>query len=62
MLHMYMSVVLSSSEINSCISLIRRNIFAFVGEVVIRSGGDSGLKPYNASNGENLVEECTELL
>ncbi len=58
----YMSVFLSSSEIKSCISLIRCNIFAFVGETVIRSGGDSGLKRYNASSGENLVEECTELL
>ena len=58
----YMSVFFSSSEINSCISLIRCNIFAFVGEAEIRSGGDNGLKPYNASNGENLVEECTELL
>ncbi len=58
----YMSVFLSSSEIKSCISLIRCNVFAFVSEAVIRSGGDSELKPYNASNGENLVEECTELL
>ena len=58
----YISVFFSSSEIKSCISLIRCNIFAFVGEAEIRSGGDNGLKPYNASNGENLVEECTELL
>ncbi len=58
----YTSVFFSSSEIKSCISLIRCYIFAFVGEVEIRSGGDNGLKPYNASNGENLVEECTELL
>ncbi len=60
--YIYMSMFLSSSEIKSCISLIRCNILAFVGEAVMRSGGDSGLKPYNASNGENLVEECTELL
>ncbi len=58
----YMSVFLSSTEISSCISLIRCDIFAFVGEAVMRSGGDSGLNPYNASKGENLVEECTELL
>ncbi len=37
-------------------------IFALVDDTVIRSGGDNGLKPYNDSNGENLVEECTELL
>ena len=58
----YTSVFLSSSEIKSCISLIRCEIFALVGDAVIRSGGDNGLKPYNASNGENFVEECTELL
>ena len=37
-----MLVFMSSSEIKSCISLIRCNIFALVGEAVIRSGGDSG--------------------
>ena len=58
----YMSAFRSSSEIKSCISLIRCKIFALVDDEVIRSGGDNGLKPYNASNGENLVEECTELL
>ena len=58
----YTSVFFSSSEIKSCISLIRCDIFALVGEAEIRSGGDNGLKPYNASNGEYLVEECTELL
>ena len=58
----YTSVFFSSSEIKSCISRIRCNIFAFVGQAEIRSGGDNGLKPYNASKGENFVEECTELL
>ena len=33
-----------------------------LGLLTIMSGGVKGLKPYNASNGENLVAECTELL
>ena len=32
------------------------------GGLEIKSGGEIGLKPYNASKGENLVEEWTELL
>ncbi len=32
------------------------------GGLEIKSGGVIGLKPYNASKGENLVEEWTELL
>ncbi len=59
---MHMSVFFSSSDIKSCISLIRCNIFAFVEVALIRSGGDNGLNSYNASKGENLVEECTKLL
>jgi hypothetical protein len=32
------------------------------GGLAIKSGGEIGLKPYNASKGENLVAEWTELL
>jgi hypothetical protein len=32
------------------------------GGLEIKSGGEIGLKPYNASKGESLVAEWTELL